>query len=165
MNQGKGEGEQQREKQAELKEAELKVSLREEIGQGLVEVERRNGKVFITVGSGGTFPSGSADITEAARDIVARISFASMGEASEIKVVGHTDNVPISSGQFRDNWDLAGARASAVVREIEAMGYMTSTQMEAISKGESQPVADNDTSEGREKNRRIEIEITYGDSE
>lgn len=159
---GNGEGDQARERQLELKEAELSVALREEIGQGLVEVERRNGKVFVTVGAGGAFASGSADVTQQARDIVSRISFSSMNEASQIKVTGHTDDVPIS-GTFRDNWDLAAARAAAVVREIEQSGLLPATQMEAISKGETQPVADNTTEEGRAKNRRIEIEITYGE--
>lgn len=159
---GNGDGDAAKERQLELKEAELSVALREEIGQGLVEVERRNGKVFVTVGAGGAFASGSADVTQQARDIVSRISFSSMGEAAEIKVTGHTDDVPIS-GEFRDNWDLAAARAAAVVREIEQSGLLPATRMEAISKGETQPIADNTTEEGRAKNRRIEIEITYGE--
>ena len=100
-------------------------------------------------------------MTEAARDIMRRIAFSSMSETSRITVTGHTDDVPISNGQFRDNWDLAGARSSSVVREILDSGLLSPEQMQAVSKGESSPVADNTTAAGREKNRRIEIEITY----
>jgi chemotaxis protein MotB len=80
---------------------------------------------------------------------------------TSVTVTGHTDNVPISSVQFRDNWDLAAARASSVVQQIEAFGMISSDKMRAVSQGENNPIADNNTPEGREQNRRIEIEINY----
>lgn len=140
---------------------QLAVALRQEIGQGLVEVEQRDGKVFVTVGAGGAFPSGTAELTAEAADIMNRIAFGAMGETSQITVSGHTDNVPISGGMFRDNWDLAAARASSVVQAIEATGLVGSDRMQAVSRGETTPVDTNDTPEGRERNRRIEIEIEY----
>lgn len=158
---GEGGGGGAAERKAELSEAQLRVALREEIAQGLVSIEQREGKVFVTVGAGGAFPSGTADLTNEARDIMSRIAFGSMSDAGEIKVTGHTDNVPISGGQYRDNWDLAAARSASVVREIADSGLIDPTRLTAISMGESKPVADNTTDEGREKNRRIEIEITY----
>jgi len=139
----------------------LKVALRQELGEGLVEVEQRENKVLITVGAGGSFPSGSADLTAAAIDIMSRIAFTSMGESSTIVVAGHTDNVPIRGGVFRDNWDLAAARAASVVQAIEATGLVQSGRMQAVSYGETQPVDSNDTDAGRERNRRIEITIEY----
>lgn len=139
----------------------LKVALRQELGEGLVEVEQRENKVLITVGAGGSFPSGSADLTVAALDIMSRIAFTSMGESSTIVVAGHTDNVPIRGGVFRDNWDLAAARAASVVQAIEATGLVQSGRMQAVSYGETQPVDSNDTDAGRERNRRIEITIEY----
>ncbi len=139
----------------------LKVALRQELGEGLVEVEQRENKVLITVGAGGSFPSGSADLTAAALDIMSRIAFTSMGESSTIVVAGHTDNVPIRGGVFRDNWDLAAARAASVVQAIEATGLVQSGRMQAVSYGETQPVDSNDTDAGRERNRRIEITIEY----
>ena len=91
-----------------------------------------------------------------------RIAFAAMNEASSITVTGHTDDVPLSAGsQFRDNWGLAAARSASVVRELAGSGLIDPTQLTATSMGESQPVADNSTAEGREQNRRIEIEISY----
>ena len=138
----------------------LTVALRQELGEGLVEVEQIEGKVVVTVGAGGAFPSGSADLTAAARDIMSRIAFAAMDDESTIVVAGHTDDVPIS-GVFRDNWDLAAARSASVVQSIEATGLVQPGRMQAVSFGETQPVDTNDTAEGRERNRRIEISIEY----
>ena len=140
---------------------ELTVALREQIDQGLVAVEQREDSVFITVGSGGAFPSGTADLTDEAQRILDRIALASMSPESEITVTGHTDDVPISNAQFRDNWDLAAGRAASVVQAIEKTGLIDGDRLSAVSKGEMAPVGDNTTAAGREQNRRIEIEITY----
>ena len=126
-----------------------------------VEVEQRDDKVFITVGSGGAFPSGTADLTDEAQRILDRISLAAMSPESKITVTGHTDDVPISNAQFRDNWDLAAGRAASVVQAIQRTGLIDGDRLSAVSKGEMAPVADNTTAAGREQNRRIEIEITY----
>ena len=147
---------------AALAEAELRVALRQEIAQGLVTVEQREDRVFVTVGAGGAFPSGTADLTGEAREIMSRIAFSAMDEASEITVTGHTDTVPVGRGSvFQDNWGLAAARASSVVRELQATGLLAPERLTALSRGESQPIASNATPEGRERNRRIEIEIAY----
>jgi chemotaxis protein MotB len=145
---------------ASIAKDRLTVALRQELGEGLVEVEQVEGKVVVTVGAGGAFPSGSADLTAAARDIMSRIAFAAMDDESAIVVAGHTDDVPIS-GVFRDNWDLAAARSASVVQSIEATGLVQPGRMQAVSFGETQPVDSNDTAEGRERNRRIEISIEY----
>ena len=147
---------------ATLTEDQLAVVLQDEIAQGLVSIERRDGSVFVTVGSGGAFPSGSADLTGAATDILSRVAFASMTPNSEVTVTGHTDNVQISNGAvYRDNWDLAAARAASVVQSMQATGLVPAGKLKAVSLGETKPVANNDTPEGREKNRRIEIEISF----
>jgi len=139
----------------------LEVALRQEIADGLVEVERRDGKVFVTVGSGGAFPSGTADLTSQAQEIIQRISFNALTSSSKLTVTGHTDNVPISGGLYRDNWDLAAARAASVVQAVQNTGMVAASNLQAVSKGENDPVASNDTAAGRELNRRIEIEIDY----
>jgi len=69
--------------------------------------------------------------------------------------------VPIGGGLYRDNWDLAAARAASVVQTIQATGVVQPENLEAVSKGENQPVASNADAFGRERNRRIEIEINY----
>jgi chemotaxis protein MotB len=158
------EAEQQKEsnEKAEIAEDDLKVALRQEIGQGLVAVDRQEDKVIITVGAGGAFPSGSAELTASARKIMEEIAGVNEAGSGEITVSGHTDNVPLIFGsQFRDNWDLAAARASSVVQALEDTGKVPAGRMQAVSFGESQPVETNDTARGRATNRRIEIEINY----
>ncbi|MGB1175955.1 MAG: flagellar motor protein MotB [Candidatus Puniceispirillaceae bacterium] len=158
------EAQQQKEsnEKAQIAEDDLKVALRQEIGQGLVAVEREEDKVIITVGAGGAFPSGSAELTEAARKIMEEIAGVNEAGSGEITVSGHTDNVPLIFGsQFRDNWDLAAARAASVVQAMEDTGKVPAGRMQAVSFGESQPVQTNDTARGRATNRRIEIEINY----
>ena len=164
---GQGQGgsstEGEEERIASRTTEELTVALKEQIDQGLIEVEQREGKVFVTVGSGGAFPSGTADLTDEAQRIIDRIALSAMSPDSSIKVTGHTDDVPISNGQFRDNWDLGAGRAASVVQAIQNTGLIGGDRLEAVSKGEMEPVADNTTASGREKNRRIEIEISYED--
>ena len=162
--QQQAEAEEQKEsnKKAEIAEDELKVALRQQIGQGLVAVDRQEDKVIITVGAGGAFPSGSAELTESARQLMEEIAGVNESGSGEITVSGHTDDVPLIFGsQFRDNWDLAAARASSVVQALEDTGKVPAGRMQAVSFGESQPVATNDTGRGRATNRRIEIEINY----
>jgi chemotaxis protein MotB len=148
---------------AGVAENQLQAALQSELQQGLVEVERRDGKVVVTVGAGGAFSSGKADITDQAREIMNRISVVSMGAESSITVSGHTDDVPISNTAYRDNWDLAAARASSVVQAMQDTGMVSAGRMKAVSYGETQPVASNSTPEGREENRRIVIEIDFAE--
>lgn len=150
------------EKKAQLAEDKFKVALKEEIGEGLIDLERKDDKVIITVGSGGAFKSGSADLTNKAKKIMAKIAEVNKKGRSEILVSGHTDNKPLTFGSlYRDNWDLAAARSSSVVQELASSGKLKPDRMKAISYGETKPVASNDDSKGRAKNRRIEIEINY----
>ena len=149
-------------KKAQIAEDELKVALRQEIGQGLADIQREDDKVIITVGAGGAFASGSADLTPAAIDIMNRIAEVNAAGKSEIKVSGHTDDVPLIFGSnYRDNWDLAAARSASVVQAFAANGTISEDRLEAISYGESRPVEPTDPADGRAKNRRIEIEINY----
>ena len=116
--------------------------------------------MIVTVGSGGAFGSGSANLTPQARAIMSRIAKMNEQGNSRINVAGHTDNVPLIFGsQYRDNWDLA-ARAASVVQAIQAGGGMNSDRLQAVSFGDARPVQPM-TTDGRSKNRRIEIEINY----
>lgn len=146
---------------AAIADARLKVALQEMRDQGLVDVQQENDKVIVTVGAGGAFGSGSAELTQEAREIMARIAMTAAGEQTRITVTGHTDSVPLTGGAFSDNWGLAAARASSVVRELGAQGGLDPSRLTAVSRGESAPVADNETEEGRSANRRIEVEFDF----
>ena len=150
------------ERKAKIAEDKFKVALKEEMGEGLINIDRQEDKVIITVGSGGAFKSGSADLTSKAKKIMAKIAEVNKKGRSEILVSGHTDDKPLTFGSiYRDNWDLAAARSSSVVQELSSTGKLQPDRMKAISYGETKPLASNKDPEGREKNRRIEIEINY----
>ena len=162
--QAQAQAENQKQSVDEAKKAadELKIALSQEIDQGLVAVEQDEDRVIVTVGAGGAFASGSADLTPEAIEIMQRIAGVNAENDSEITVSGHTDNVPLIFGsRYRDNWDLAAARSASVVQSLAGDGVITDNRLEAISYGESRPVDSNDSAVGRGKNRRIEIEINY----
>jgi chemotaxis protein MotB len=103
------------------------------------------------------FPSGKAKLSREGRAALAQVA----GVLAEIKernfqVAGHTDNVPIRNNRFRSNWSLSSARAVAVVQHFIKNG-VASANLSAAGYGDTQPVASNDTKEGRAQNRRIEI--------
>jgi chemotaxis protein MotB len=95
------------------------------------------------------------------RDKVAPQPASMAGQGNQIDVVGNTDNEPIGPaiiGRFPTNWDLAAARASVVVRHLQAKGVAPG-QMEAISNGQYHSVAANDTAAGRAQNRRTDLSL------
>lgn len=145
---------------AEMAAMKMGSLLGSEIADGQVQVAQRDGKVYVTVGSGGAFASGSAELSAQARDVLRKVEL-SAELARTIIVTGHTDNVPLNGSTYRDNWDLASARAASVVRELQDSGIVPDARLVATSLGETAPVADNATEEGRARNRRIEIEIQF----
>jgi chemotaxis protein MotB len=104
------------------------------------------------------FPSGSAEVSSSGQAVLAKVADR-VGDAPYVVVVqGHTDDVPISTGRFPSNWELAGARASRVVR-ILARDGIPPDRLSAVSFGEHSPRTENDTPKGRARNRRIEITL------
>lgn len=114
-----------------------------------VEVEIKNDVLF---------PSGSANLTPQANEIVRQLGGVLAGLDNPIYVEGHTDNVPISQQIFPSNWELSAARASAVIRLL-ATGGVPPRQMTALGFGEYRPTQPNDTPEGRATNRRVMLAI------
>ncbi|HEY8910046.1 MAG TPA: flagellar motor protein MotB [Desulfosporosinus sp.] len=102
------------------------------------------------------FESGSAVITARARDILEKISTVLASEPNQLKVEGHTDNLPIHTAQFASNWELSVIRSTNVVQILQHDG-ITPDRLSAAGYGEYRPVASNDTDAGRGKNRRIDL--------
>ena len=107
------------------------------------------------------FDSGSAVIKPQADPLLTEIAgLVDVDPSHPISVEGNTDNVPIvnaAKGRFATNWELSTARATEVVRYLQDEGGIDPHILSATGFGEYQPVAPNDTDEGRHKNRRIEI--------
>lgn len=104
------------------------------------------------------FESGSADINAKARDILRNISTVLASAPNQIRVEGHTDNVPIHTAQFPSNWELSVIRATNVVQILQNEGIRPS-RLSAAGYGEYRPIALNDNAEGHGKNRRIDLVI------
>jgi chemotaxis protein MotB len=107
------------------------------------------------------FPSGSADLTADGERVLAKLAAELRAAPYQILVQGHTDGVAIRGAlaqRFPTNWELAAIRAARVVRALEAHG-VEPARLAAVSLGEHQPVASNESPEGRAENRRIEIRL------
>lgn len=105
------------------------------------------------------FESGSADILPEGKQVLSALAEILRGIENEIIVSGHTDNVPQTNKRYETNWELSTARATNVVRYLVEEEDLDPSLFTATGNSEYRPIADNDTPEGRQKNRRIEIKI------
>jgi chemotaxis protein MotB len=123
-----------------------------------LSVEIRNGKVYVSMSDKLLFKSGSSAVEAKGKEALKLL-----GEVLDknldidILVEGHTDNVPIKTSIYKDNWDLSVARATSIVRILSNDYKIAPTRMTASGRGEFFPKADNETAEGRAMNRRTEI--------
>jgi chemotaxis protein MotB len=104
------------------------------------------------------FKSGSAAVEAKGKEAIKLLAgVLNKNQDIDILIEGHTDNVPIKTAVYRDNWDLSVARATSIVRILTDEYKITPTRLTASGKGEFWPRATNETAEGRASNRRTEI--------
>lgn len=126
-----------------------------------VLVEVRGGLVHVSISDKLLFESGSSNINSRAQEVLGKIATVINDHVDlDVVVEGHTDNVPITNSCLSDNWDLSVKRATSVVRYLEEQHYVDPLRLTASGKSEFDPKADNETPDGRSKNRRTEIVIT-----
>ena len=133
--------------------------LQAELDAGTIQVQQLRDGIHVNLAEEILFATGSAQLWEGGRKVLERVSAELAKTNYQIVVGGYTDNVPIGGSlvkRYPTNWELAGARAASIVRLFEA-GGIPSQRMVAVSHGENDPVAANDTPENRAKNRRTEI--------
>lgn len=124
-------------------------------------VEMKNGKVYVSLSDKLLFKSGDANVEDKGKDAIKKLSeVLNKNTDIDIAIEGHTDNVPIKTNLYKDNWDLSVARSTNIVRMICNEFGVDSKRLTASGKGEYFPVATNDTAEGRAKNRRTEIVLS-----
>ena len=104
------------------------------------------------------FSSGSADTSEQAQQIFDEIALILKNYSNPVQVEGFTDNIPIKSAKYPTNWELSTARASAIVKYLANKG-IAPERLSAVGYGEYQPVASNETEQGRAQNRRVAIMV------
>lgn len=124
-------------------------------------------QLVVTIRDNALFPSGEAVVKPEARKLAKAISqMLSKFPDYEIIVSGHTDNVPISNSRYPSNWDLSSDRALQFMKILLLNSELDPKRFMPIGYGEYHPIADNNTSVGRAKNRRVEVSIIrkYQDS-
>lgn len=130
-------------------------------GKGLT-VEQREGKVYVSMENKLLFESGSWAVNTRGKEaVLALASVLAQNPEIAVLIEGHTDNVPYDgNGSIENNWDLSTKRATAIVAILEQNNKIQKSNVTAAGKGEYAPIASNATSEGKAKNRRIEVILT-----
>jgi type VI secretion system protein ImpK len=127
-----------------------------EIQDGIVDGQEDAARVVVRFHDPELFASGSAQLTSRFMPLFERLAHVLKSEPGAVQVVGHSDNVPIRSTRFSSNWELSEARA-VTVREILATSGVAPARITVEGRADTEPIASNDTAEGRALNRRIEV--------
>ncbi|MGN6541882.1 MAG: OmpA/MotB family protein [Ginsengibacter sp.] len=126
-----------------------------------VDVKVLKGVVYISLSDNMLYKSGSYEISDRAGSTLSKIAkIITDYKDYDVLIEGNTDNVPISKPNIRNNWDLSALRASSVVQALQNNYGVDPKRLTAGGRGEYNPVASNDTPDGKSKNRRTEIIIT-----
>ncbi|MEM7219870.1 MAG: MotB family protein [Pseudomonadota bacterium] len=157
------EKEEQRKQKAEESVKRIAEALSEEIKQGKVLVRAVGEQTIIHIQERGSFLLGSASIKRDFLPVLKKINDQLRKTSGIVRVAGHTDNLPISTGRFRSNWDLSTARAASVLHGIMGSGGLDASRFIAAGHADTVPLASNATREGRARNRRVDISIYQGD--
>lgn len=132
---------------------------REELKE--VDVQVLKGVVYISLADNMLYKSGSYEINDRAQETLSKIAKIIMDYKDyDVLIEGNTDNVPISRENIRNNWDLSCLRASSVVQYLQNHYGVDPKRLTAGGRGEYNPLASNDTSVGKQRNRRTQIIIT-----
>lgn len=148
------------EEKLELKEEIESIIIKEQL-EDFVQVVIEEKKLRITLEQPVVFNSGSATMNKTGIKALKAISEILQKTTHALYVEGHTDNVPIHTSKFDSNWDLSFARASSIIKFfVHELGFDAS-RLSGTGFAEFDPVAPNDTKEGRSKNRRIELNVLF----
>ena len=123
-----------------------------------VQIEVKGSAVYVSLSDKLLFRSASSKVNKAAYRVLEKVArIIEDNDALEVLVQGHTDNVPISNKSYKDNWDLSVKRATSVVRILQDNFGVYPGKLTAAGRGEYAPKDENDTSSGRQINRRTDI--------
>ena len=127
-------------------------------GSDELTITEKDGKVYVAMSDKLLFESGSARVDKRGKEALAKLAEVLNKQTDiDVYIEGHTDSKPINTAQFKDNWDLSVIRATSVVRILTKDYGVNPLQIQPSGRGEYMPVADNESAEGRSRNRRTEI--------
>lgn len=139
----------------------LVTSLKREVGinDPDIEVNVEKGVVFISIADKLLFKSGSYNVTDKAKEVLAKVAKVVNSKPDfEAMIEGHTDNVPYKKDPLIDNWDLSVKRSTSIIRVLQELG-VNPGQLIAAGRSSYVPLVDNDTAENRAKNRRTRVVV------
>ncbi len=129
------------------------------INRGVVTLETNDRWLALNLPDSLLFGSGNAEPHYDAFDVIKKVARVLRNRDNAVKIEGFTDNQPIRTPRFPSNWELSAARAAAVVRMLSMEG-IEPERLAAVGYGQHQPLARNDTEEGRRRNRRVVLLIS-----
>lgn len=125
-----------------------------------IEINVEKGVVYVSISDKLLFDSGRYNVTDRAKQVLGKVATVVKNKPDiEFMVEGHTDDQPIKTAMFEDNWDLSVKRATSVVRILQDEFGVEPARMTAAGRSHYVPVSDNDSAEGRSKNRRTRIVV------
>jgi chemotaxis protein MotB len=128
-----------------------------------LEITRRG--LIVSLKEAGFFNSGQANIKPDAYELINSIAEVMTQYSNPLRLEGHTDNVPISTAQFPSNWELSTARATNGLKYLLKNFDVDANKISATGYAEFRPIADNTTTEGRARNRRVDLVMLSGEAE
>lgn len=137
----------------------LQQRLKKEIAEGDITVRQQDRGIVVTFVAEILFDSGKTKIKKEGLQALDKVASVIKNVDNDISVEGHTDNVPIKYSGWKSNWELSSARALSVLHYLVNKKGLDPEKVSATGCGEYRPVASNETPEGRQKNRRVEIII------
>ncbi|WP_408497289.1 type VI secretion system protein TssL, long form [Paraburkholderia xenovorans] len=137
----------------------LKELLKNEIAAGTVSVDEDARHSSVTFRGDAMFPPGSVNVDASMAPLIAKIAHEIAKVPGKVTIAGYTDNIPIKSRQFASNDALSEERATQVMQMLQAAG-VAAARLEALGKGDANPIGDNTTARGRALNRRVSITVT-----
>jgi chemotaxis protein MotB len=140
----------------------LATALSKEIAAGVLEVETNGRRIVLRVKEHGSFPSGSASLTNDINPVLKIIRGVLKETGGQIAVEGHTDDVPISTPAFHSNLELSTSRAISVAHGLFEDGALDPRRFTVAGYADSRPLVPNSTIEGRIRNRRVEVVVEQG---
>jgi chemotaxis protein MotB len=138
-------------------EHRMDEALAPQIANGTVAITLRRGGLLISLSSAGFFQSGSAVPIASSLPALNKIGHAIATTPYDVRIEGHTDNVPIHNAEYSDNWELSTARATVLTRLFIEEDHIVPTRLSAAGYAQYHPVASNLTAAGRSRNRRVDI--------
>jgi len=137
----------------------LRDSLRNEIAEGKLQVLLETRGIVVSLRDQSSFTSGSDEIQPSALNSIGEVASIIRELPNSVRLEGHTDSVPIHNARFRDNWSLSAARSAAVLGLLESRFGIPAMRLAIAAYADNRPAAENESAEGRARNRRVDIVI------